>query len=758
MPDANYGATPEMWRHWSDTLGLTADLLPVVSRPDAPISPNSKMKALGKTPSIYNQQRQAVGLPKWTEIEATANHVARWSKEPDYGISVQCRRLRAIDIDVTNKDHVDEIVRVIIEVFGTGGNFAERYRKNAEKILIPFWLDGELFKHTIPIGDEIIEILGNGQQFIAEGTHPSGDRYEWTGGEIPTLTREQFAMLLLDLNEFATGKITVARERSRGERNTDLETADDVAAWLIDNWETYDAGRDGQIFIACPFADQHTGESGESSTAYFPAGTGGYAEGHFVCLHAHCAGRSNAEFLHATGFTAGAFGVVDETDVGESGLDYDDGGQRISEGSAEGETLVSNRTERQALIEDERWPTLTRDSTGKIEPTMNNLLLALASPTMIGRHLAYDTFKDELMWAPNHCPRAEAQWRMFRDSDYAKIRQQLELRGFKPMGAEMLRHAVLTVSEDMEMDTATEWLRRLVWDGTPRIDTFTLNGWGWQDTPYSRAVGRYTWTALAGRVVQPGIQADMAPILVGPQGAGKTRAIKAMSPDPEFYASLKLDDHDADTSRLLRGTLVAELEELRGLNSSRAIEEIKAWVTKTHEKWVPKYREFATTFGRRCVFFGTTNEEEFLGDPTGERRWLPGKLDRTNPDWIARHREQLWAEGYAAFVLDGIDWQQAETLARLEHEQFKISDAWTPLVARWLHAEDDMARGAPVDWPWIDTHEILEGAIGMARTMIGRGHEMRIGKIMKELGFYRKKFPPRPMADKPKAFYGYVRG
>jgi predicted P-loop ATPase len=368
---------------------------------------------------------------------------------------------------------------------------------------------------------------------------------------------------------------------------------------------------------------------------------------------------------------------------------------------------------------------------------MNNLLLALASPAMIGRHLAYDTFKDELIWAANHCDRDHAQWRLFRDADYALIRQQLELRGFKPMGHEMMKLAILTVAEDHEIDTAQEWLKRLAWDGRSRVAEFTLRGWGWADTPYSRAVGRYTWSALAGRVLQPGIQADMAPILVGPQGAGKTTAIMAMAPDAEFYASIKLDDHDADTSRLLRGTLVAELEELRGLNS-RAVEEIKAWITKRHEKWVPKYREFATTFGRRNLFFGTTNEDEFLADPTGERRWLPGKCGHLDTSWIVANRDQLWAEGMSMFLLDGIDWEQAETLARLEHEQFKVSDGWTPYVARWLHDESDV-RGKPIEWPHIHTHEALSGALGMAPGAINKGQEMRMGKVLRALGFERGK-------------------
>ena len=58
----NYGATPQEWAHFDVVLGLTEDLLPVVSNPNAVISPQSKMKGLGKTPSRYNRQREVAGI------------------------------------------------------------------------------------------------------------------------------------------------------------------------------------------------------------------------------------------------------------------------------------------------------------------------------------------------------------------------------------------------------------------------------------------------------------------------------------------------------------------------------------------------------------------------------------------------------------------------------------------------------------------------------------------------------------------------
>jgi predicted P-loop ATPase len=307
----------------------------------------------------------------------------------------------------------------------------------------------------------------------------------------------------------------------------------------------------------------------------------------------------------------------------------------------------------------------------------------------------------------------------------------------KAMGHELLRSAIGKVASERRIDTAQEWLSRLRWDGVERVESFCSSAWGWADSDYSKAVGRYIWTALAGRVIEPGCQCDMAPILVGPQGAGKTSAIKAMAPAEEHYVTIPLDDHDDDTSRRLRGKLVGELEELRGLNS-RAIEAIKAWITRTSEGWIPKYKEFESTFKRRLIFFGSTNDEEFLNDPTGERRWLPGRCGRLDIQWIKTNRDQLWAEGTVRFMLGGVDWEDAQKLGLEEHEEFKVSDSWDTAVERWLQ-EDQLMGPSPAAQGWVTTSDALSGAVNIPLQHQDKAKEMRMGKVLRSLGWTRKR-------------------
>lgn len=126
----------------------------------------------------------------------------------------------------------------------------------------------------------------------------------------------------------------------------------------------------------------------------------------------------------------------------------------------------------------------------------------------------------------------------------------------------------------------------------------------------------------------------------------------------------------------MRGKLVGEIAELRGLRGlrGRSAEANKAWVSSAFEEWTPKYKEYAIKLYRRLLFVGTTNDDEILDDPTGERRWLPFRSGQPALAEIRRDHAQLWAEARERFRRDGLLWRDACHLAKGEHAKFKVSD------------------------------------------------------------------------------------
>lgn len=711
-----WGAPPECWDHFDLVLGLTEDLLPVVSNLEATIDPKSKMKELGKTPSRYNAQRNAVGIPEWTTKRSTIKDVQRWQKEPDYGICIQTRLVRALDIDVPDRDRSDRIARGIAARVGA---LPKRYRADSGKQLLVFELEGDHPKRSFPVDGGVIEFLGTGNQFVACGTHPSGSRYEWVGDlpyEIPRLEREEFEALWAALvAEFAieaptAGTLSV---RQRGQR---IDLADPVADYLREHGRVLGEQRDGSLIVACPWESSHsTGERGNGSTVWFPAGTNGYPKGHFRCLHAHCTGRSDGEFYEAIGY--------------------------VEDVSGEFEAIEP------AKAEPKRWPSLSRQENGAIHAIVENVAKMVRRPDICGIEIRFDTFRDEIVFSRGE---GLGQWQPFLDQHYVELRITLEHLGFKPIGRELMRDVVHLVATENVFDTAIEWLSTLEWDGIPRIDGFLERYFGADPGPYSDALSAYWWTAAAGRVMSPGIKADMCVVLIGDQGIKKSTAIAATVPSDEFFVEMSFHEKEDDLARKMRGRLIAEISELRGLHT-RELESIKAFMTRTHEKWVPKYREFAVAFPRRLVFVGTSNQTQFLADSTGNRRWLPVEVQHADVDAIRRDRLQLWAEARLRFELNGVEWEHAERLAGRVHNDHMIEDAWLDPVGTWLDSPDVLTGEIPRTRKFLRIGDVLSGALRIDLRNSGRLEQYRIGAILRTFGYERKK-----VRDGSKTFWAMV--
>lgn len=384
-------------------------------------------------------------------------------------------------------------------------------------------------------------------------------------------------------------------------------------------------------------------------------------------------------------------------------------------------------------------PAFQRNNKGDILATIGNLLMACRRPDVIGWRIGHDTFRDELMVAPP----GTTQWRPCTDEDQVLMREYLEREGFMPIGKDLMRDAVSTAARDHAFDSAQLWLEPLQWDRVSRIAHFLPTYAGTADTPFTQAASLYLWTALAGRVLQPGVKADMVVILVGPQGVRKSSLVASLVSSAEFCVEVAFDEKDDDLARKMRGRLVAELGELRGMRV-REIESVKAFISRTQENWVPKFKEFATTYPRRTVFVGTTNADEFLTDDTGNRRWLPVRVETVcDPDAVARDLLQLWAEAAAMFRAHGVLWQDAEKLARGEVDAFVEIDPWGPRIEAWLR---DRSRMDPSDvLSYFDasagftTHDVAQHALGISTRDLGRASEIRIGRVLKDLNCSRQR-------------------
>jgi len=381
--------------------------------------------------------------------------------------------------------------------------------------------------------------------------------------------------------------------------------------------------------------------------------------------------------------------------------------------------------------EEEDLPGFERARNGVILATIDNIVRALGVYGLAGCRIGFDEFRDQLM-ITNVRDGSEG-WRPIADTDEVELRRRLAVRGFKEPGKDLMRDCVRIVAENNRFDSAILWAKQLVWDGVPRIEEFYSTYFAASDSEYCRAVSLYTWTALAGRCLRPGIKADISPVLIGEQGIRKSSGIEAMVPHPDQFVELDLGAKDDEAARLLRGVLVAEFGEMRGFGV-RSSEHIKAFLSRRIDTWTPKYVEHKTSYYRRVLCIGTGNLREFLTDETGNRRWLPLSVGKVDVPAIVRDRDQLWAEALVRFGEEGIVWAGAEVLAKDEHKEYMVSDEWAHTISDWLDGNDE------------DGNPRSQGAytlLGLASSVLGIFHAAfdkrlgnRLGAIMHGLGWH----------------------
>ncbi len=378
---------------------------------------------------------------------------------------------------------------------------------------------------------------------------------------------------------------------------------------------------------------------------------------------------------------------------------------------------------------------LDTDNKGYIERHLRNVITACANPAICGFHMGLDLFNTRIWFVKNGKTLKEKE--LYTDNLITDIRDNLIGYGFKSPGKEDVRDAIEKIALENAHDSAQDWLMSLKWDGTERIKNFMRDYMGAEDTEYSQAVSLYLWTALAGRVMDPGCQADIMPIFVGEQGMRKSTTIRCLVPHEEFYSEISFLKDDKEQAYHIVGKLVGEVAELRGL-MTRDAESIKAFITRRTEEWRVVYKSQTTKYPRRLLLIGTTNEDQFLGDVTGERRYAPILIKKADTEAVVRDREQLWAEARELVVVTGIQWKKLEECARPEIEKFKIEDDWTGRIDYYA---EETAEGAtePRARVGLTIEEIACNALGFKLKEVNRPTSLRIAKILKLLGFKRGK-------------------
>ena len=308
-----------------------------------------------------------------------------------------------------------------------------------------------------------------------------------------------------------------------------------------------------------------------------------------------------------------------------------------------------------------------------------------------------------------------------------------------------LRKAVEAVAHEHPFHPIRDWLDGLSWDGISRIETLFAVYFGARKSPFSLAVGRNFLVGAVARIFSPGVKHDTMPVLEGEQGNLKSSSIQVLFGE-DWAAELKASPDHKDFEASLLGIWVLEFAELETLVRAD-IGRIKMQLS-VQSDWVRlPYRPANQRFPRQCVFIGTTNDDLYLKDPTGGRRFWPIRCGRIDIDSLRRDREQIWAEAVKEFKEGGTWWKVPIDEAREEQEKRYRADSWEEIIRPWLSSRSE-----------ITMTEILGECLELERSRHDLSAQIRVGNALKRCGWERVKVrrgknlewvyrPPEPVPE-----------
>lgn len=336
---------------------------------------------------------------------------------------------------------------------------------------------------------------------------------------------------------------------------------------------------------------------------------------------------------------------------------------------------------------DDWLATLETDKKG-IKGTADNLLIILRNDPGLGG-FALNAFTNRYV-VTGAVPWAEAVigGRGWTDTDDAGLRWYIE-RTYGITGVMKLVDCLALVMEERAFHPVREYLEGLNWDGVGRLDRLLVTYQGAADNEYTRAVTRKALVAAVARVMTPGIKYDTVLVLIGPQGSGKSTFIKTLG--GQWYSDSfgRLDTNGAVEN--IQGVWLMEMGELAALKKTE-IEVIKHFISKDKDDFRPAYGRRVQSFPRQCIFIGTSNNDKFIQDTTGGRRWWPVPVIKAGLykgrvfNELYRERAQIWAEAVAAWKA-GEDLhldERLEEMAEAMQADHTEKDPWLELIEKYL--------------------------------------------------------------------------
>lgn len=366
----------------------------------------------------------------------------------------------------------------------------------------------------------------------------------------------------------------------------------------------------------------------------------------------------------------------------------------------------------------------SRDGTERLwqpEQSIANVQRVVEQDPALAGHVFFDVRASREMIVPPvpWDPADDGEPRNVVDNDYIELAAYMQER-YKLKSKEQSRDGLRSVARRHPRNLVVEWLESLEWDGRQRVATLLGDYLGVEDSDYTAGVMRLFMLEAIERAYHPGAKCDYVPVLVGPQGSGKSKFCALLAHREEWFCDNFNTVDSVKGPEKMAGLWIAELSELLAMKDASSVNAVKSFITSTTDVYRKPYATDSEHFKRGCVFIGTSNDTAFLTDRTGNRRWLPidcfvkaptRDMDADDAqEWV----DQAWAEAMRIRERDHpklwLTGSAAEKAAEMQ-ERYTEDDTLEGIVLSWL---GDRARewdGGDSTRPTVCARQIVVEAV-----------------------------------------------
>jgi predicted P-loop ATPase len=364
--------------------------------------------------------------------------------------------------------------------------------------------------------------------------------------------------------------------------------------------------------------------------------------------------------------------------------------------------------------------------TGKVLPILANALIGLRA--VFPKTFGYDEMESTAILKMPLEKDLEFRPRPVTDIDVGIVQDRLQHLGLKRISAEVMHQAIDVRAHECRFHPIRTYLDRLHWDGERRLHSWLTRYLGVEDSEYVKSIGTMFLVSMVARIYRPGCKADHMLVIEGEQGALKSTACFHLG-GQWFSDNLPEVTVGKDVSMHLRGKWLIEVSEMHAMGRAESAV-LKAFISRTHERYRPSYGRKEVIEPRQCVFVGTTNRDVYLRDETGGRRFWPVKTGAIDVDALSNDRDQLFAEAVTQFH-EGAEWWPDKNFER-QHiaPQQAIryeADAWEDMISNYLKGVLKVTIG-----------QVAQQALFIETGRIGTAEQRRIAAALEQLGWKRR--------------------